>query len=137
MVPADWKHPVDDRGSFIPLFEPEQYAVDAEHYRLTKAVWNDVPGARAEYALKYDDRTVDAMIRYRDDGGSLETSRSANGNCSGWINPAPVREDYMPDWLPHQRTHFCLYECTTEGTPLSPVFATIEELEAWRKEEGE
>jgi hypothetical protein len=30
-----------------------------------------------------------------------------------------------------KRTHFSLYETTTEGTPLSPVFPSISELAQW------
>jgi hypothetical protein len=137
MVPPDWQHPTDADGNFIPLHKPEQFAEDAEHYRITVAAWNDVPGACEEYIQKYGPHMLSGMIEFRADGGDLETGPNSGGYSPGWINPEPVREYYMPQWLPHQRTHFCLYETVTEGTPVSPVFATIEELEAWREEEGE
>src|SRR4030042_1413111 len=43
----------------------------------------------------------------------------------------PREEDYMPDWKPEERTHFMMYEDTSEGTPISPAFATPEELARW------
>ena len=43
--------------------------------------------------------------------------------------PHPV--DYMPDWPESERTHYMMYECTTEGTPKSPAFETPEELARW------
>lgn len=43
----------------------------------------------------------------------------------------PDKENYMPDWPAEQRTHFMMYEDTSEGTPISPAFATPEELARW------
>lgn len=44
---------------------------------------------------------------------------------------APDADEYMPDWSDDQRTHFMMYEHTSEGTPISPAFATPEELARW------
>ncbi len=44
---------------------------------------------------------------------------------------APDRNDYMPNWTAEERTHYMMYEDTTEGTPISPAFATPEELARW------
>lgn len=44
----------------------------------------------------------------------------------------PVDQDeYMPDWPEAERTHLMMYENTSEGTPISPAFATPEELARW------
>jgi hypothetical protein len=48
----------------------------------------------------------------------------------------PREEDFMPDWPPSERTHVQMYEDTSEGTPISPVFATIEELARWLADTG-
>lgn len=42
----------------------------------------------------------------------------------------------MPDWPDAERTHFMMYECTTEGTPISPVFATAPDLAHWLADNG-
>jgi hypothetical protein len=39
--------------------------------------------------------------------------------------------DYMPDWPSSERTHFQMYETTSEGTPISPIFADVETLCRW------
>lgn len=44
---------------------------------------------------------------------------------------APDKANYMPDWPDDQRTHLMMYEDTSEGTPISPAFATPEELARW------
>lgn len=40
---------------------------------------------------------------------------------------------YMPDFssVPDDQMGVCMYETTSEGTPISPVFATCEELAHW------
>ena len=37
----------------------------------------------------------------------------------------------MPEWPEHEKTHFQMYENTTEGTPISPVMPTPEALARW------
>jgi hypothetical protein len=37
----------------------------------------------------------------------------------------------MPMWSQSECTHWQMYEEITEGTPISPVFATPEELARW------
>jgi len=37
----------------------------------------------------------------------------------------------MPDWPEGEATHYMMYEDTSEGTPISPAFATPEELAQW------
>lgn len=43
----------------------------------------------------------------------------------------PDLEEYMPLWTEAERTHFMMYECTSDGTPISPAFATPEGLARW------
>jgi len=49
--------------------------------------------------------------------------------------PTP-REEYMPDFPEGTATHYMMYETCTEGTPLSPAFATPEELAQWLTDNG-
>ncbi len=48
----------------------------------------------------------------------------------------PHRDDYMPNWPESERTHLMMYEDTSEGTPISPAFATPEELARWLTDNG-
>ena len=48
-----------------------------------------------------------------------------------WYGQAPDINDFMPDWPVVERTHYMMYEDTSEGTPISPAFATPEELARW------
>ncbi len=44
---------------------------------------------------------------------------------------APDINDYMPNWSDEEKTHYMMYETTSEGTPKSPAFKTPEELARW------
>lgn len=49
---------------------------------------------------------------------------------------APDMNDYMPQWTPEERTHYMMYEDTSEGTPISPAFSTPEALARWLADNG-
>ena len=95
MVPANWEHPKRGDGSYEPLYDGyeravEQFAKDIEKMGLAKALEEN-------------------------DGG-------------------PCYSDYMhPEG---ERTHYMMYEDTSEGTPISPAFATPEELAQWLADNG-
>ena len=48
-----------------------------------------------------------------------------------WFGGGPLKDEYMPDWPEEERTHYQMYEITSEGTPISPVMETPEELARW------
>jgi hypothetical protein len=55
---------------------------------------------------------------------------------AGDIPSKPLPEHYMPSWPESERTHFMMYEDTSEGTPISPAFATAEQLARWLADTG-
>ncbi len=107
-VPPDWQHPKSDGrrgGEYKPLF----YGA----------------GGRFEKRAR----------QWLDD--CAEWERGENPNCANneglffwdWDGMPPSAEDWMLIGVPNEQcTHFMLYEDTTEGTPLSPAFATLEEV---------
>lgn len=48
----------------------------------------------------------------------------------------PDPEFHMPEWDASERTHYQMYETTSEGTPISPVFADVESLARWLADTG-
>lgn len=120
MVPADWQHPkettFDHRtGQFVerykPLFAPG-WAERAKEWDEEREKWErgEYPGytAEANKGIPYDQ----------------------------YAGRRPCSEDYMTDWPAEQRTHYMMYENTSEGTPISPAFATPEELARWLADNG-
>ena len=53
-----------------------------------------------------------------------------------WYGEKPEIEDYMPQWTEKEKTHIQMYEDTSEGTPISPVFDNAEEMAKWLADNG-
>ena len=113
-VPKDWQHPKDDRGRYIPMFD-SSYAAAAAEWEEEYAQW--CKGFVRAYgkAEKWEPRDPQyASMRFEE-----------------WHGRRPTPGDYMPDWPESERTHLQMYEDTSEGTPISPVMETAEELARW------
>lgn len=122
MVPADWQHPryADDyyrenlRGKYVPLYASGFASRDAEWAEGWQK-WQE--GLCENYGGDEKWAPIEAeykAMRYTDYAGS---------------RPSP--DEFMPDWPVDQCTHYMMYEDTSEGTPISPAFATPEELAQW------
>lgn len=114
-VPADWQHPkhtVPTPGGWVkrykPLFAGDDYQRRVDEWDEECAKWK--AGWRPDYC---DDPESRAMCYEQ------------------WEGQRPHRDDYMPNWPEHERTHLMMYESTSEGTPISPAFETPEELAQW------
>jgi hypothetical protein len=55
------------------------------------------------------------------------------GLRDGWLKDEPPNYgmDIMPQWPAAERTHWQMYEDTSEGTPISPVMESPEKLARW------
>src|SRR3990167_4438568 len=71
--------------------------------------------------------------RYEPRRKDLEENLAADGLKAAidWCGNPPDINDYMPNWPESEKTHLMMYEDTSEGTPISPAFATPEELARW------
>lgn len=60
------------------------------------------------------------------------------GLADGWLSGGAPHYNIgvMPDWPDADRTHFQMYETCTEGTPISPVMASAEDLARWLADSG-
>lgn len=117
MVPANWQHP-----------------------KISKPNWGT--GMMEEsYQPMYDMSFADAMNEWYAAWQAWERGERPEGSeiCANywdWDGGPPDPAYYMPQWLREQRTHYMMYEDTSEGTPISPAFATPEELARWLVDNG-
>jgi hypothetical protein len=113
-VPPGWQHPKNDgphgNGRYIPLFHDYEKAV---------AEWDD--GRDRWLAGTYRDQKPDAP-----------RTEAAFAAYSG---ARPVKGDYAA-YTAEEATHYQVYETVSEGTPVSPVFATTAELADWLVTQG-
>jgi len=124
MVRADWQHPKypdghSFAGRYVPLYEGGRYAERAAEWDEEFAQWQ--AGFKRSYG-------TDQKWEARDAGDNMRFSE--------WGGERPSPDDYMPDWPEAERTHLMMYEDTSEGTPISPAFATPEELARWLADNG-
>jgi len=110
MVPPDWQHPQKPDGGYLALHDG--FAEDVSRWDEECAKWDR--GEFPDYAEQESRKLTYAQ----------------------WNGERPQQEDYMPDFVPGSATHYMMYETCTEGTPISPAFATPEELAHWLADNG-
>jgi hypothetical protein len=112
-VPADWQHPKRSNGRYVPLL--------GGSYSAEVARW-DHEAEQWEKGFRLDWST---------DNEFIPKTADHRGTYAEWSGPRPVESEYMPDWTDAERTHFQMYQTTSEGTPISPVMESPEELARW------
>ncbi len=112
-VPPAWEHPRDARGAYLPLFDSD--------YESARRDWLDQEAA-------WKGGTHPAQARYED--ASQCSFREWHGD------PPDPRFYRTPAWTEAEVSGYQLYETISEGTPLSPVFASRAELGAWLAQAG-
>jgi hypothetical protein len=59
-----------------------------------------------------------------------------------WEHPKDEKGHYKPLfdrihlWKKGEATHYQIYEDVSEGTPVSPIFASLDEMKTWLLEQG-
>lgn len=89
----------------------------------------------------YDQSYQDAVAEWK--GGYAAWERGERPkHCESteeywdYAGSPPDSEYYRPHWTDAERTHYQMYETCSEGTPISPVFATPEEVARWCADNG-
>ena len=103
-VPPNWEHPQDPKGHFIPLFD-RLYEDDLELWQQNNQLW--ATGQHPDQ-LQYPEAT--ATCTYSD-----------------WAGKEPDPTRYRPPFQV-KPSSYQIYETITEGTPVSPVFETTQQL---------
>lgn len=111
MVPPNWEHPKDERGRLRPMFD--------KAYEDAAAEWVD------EF-LKW--HVAKEYPSYADAEDQRLFYWEWNGN--------PPDKAYYRPWKT-EATWFQVWETASEGTPVSPPFATKDELIAYLADHGD
>lgn len=116
-VPAGWDHPKDDRGRYIPLRDGLKFRERVRAWEEGAAKWRE--GLQA---------TCDARL------WEPIPAKYRGLTYAEYEGPRPDPDEYTPSWPPSQCTHWQMYEEVSEGTPVSPVFGSADELARWMAE---
>ncbi len=104
-VPKNWNHPKDENKTYIPLI--------GRPFKKELARFN-------EHKKKWDEGFMES---FTERGVWVSNNEYASKSYEQWDGEKPAKKDYMPEWPEADKTHIQLYESTTEGTPISPVFS--------------
>lgn len=115
MVPPDWKHP---KGKTL-----------STDFSKGLAEWEDG-------FSHWQKGEVEDYSKYPEKSWKLKSEDTDSETFEEWYGEKPVAGDYMPEWQPEVATHFMMYETCSEGSPISPAFATPEELARWLEDNG-
>lgn len=121
MVPSDWKHPKDQKGNYIPLLKGP-FSICLAEWCEEAAHWEK--GEVLDYSTWPKSRTFKPR-------GSTDSE-----TYEDYAGARPVQSDYMPEWPEGTATMLCMYEDTSEGTPISPALPTPEKLARWLTDNG-
>ena len=118
-VPAGWQHPKDASDRYVPLLDGQSVLDGQRQWDAGWLKWQE--GLIESYSAEAAD---DVWGPHNEDWSSQDAYRE-------WAGTRPEQTEVMPAWPAEQCTHVMMYETTTEGTPISPAFATPEELARW------
>jgi len=106
-VSANWQHPKNEIGRYIPLLKGD-FLLQLKEWEEENEQWKK--GFRSDFNGGWKPKELDEL----------------NFSFEEWDVEKPVKEDYMPNWKEEELTHIQLYENTSEGTPISPIFLESE-----------
>lgn len=113
-VPKGWEHPRYTEGpragQYMPLYDKD-FETAAGEWKDEFLKWE--AGERPDYC----------------------TDESRDLQYWEWDGGPPDRAYYRPKWT-EAPTCYQVYQTVSEGTPVSPVFETLEELVQWLVDQG-
>ena len=112
-VSKNWEHPKND-GNLKPLLG----------YSFTEELkdWNEGNEQwKKGFRESWDDKNP----------WKPKTKDQEEMTYEEWAGEKPKAEYFMPEWKEEEKTHIQMYEDTSEGTPISPVFSNAEDLAHW------
>lgn len=122
MVPANWEHPK----------YPNDYYRDHLRGRYVGLHKYNFKESFGEWMEGFEKWSQGLHESYGDGPKWTPIPDEYKGmRYSEYAGSCPSPDDYMPDWPESERTHYMMYEDTSEGTPISPAFATPEDLAQW------
>lgn len=124
MVPANWEHPQKEEYNFrTGLYEKRYKPMRDSTFVERMDEWI------AEYTLWKQGQHPDQLNGRASDYGYTEYTE--------WAGGPPDPDEYRPAWSPEEMTWVQVYETVSEGTPVTPPFATREELVEYLVENGD
>lgn len=128
-VPPNWEHPKKEHYNVMTRQAEERYQPLYDR---------DFEGQMREWLDDLDKWLKGEFNRVRAEPPDLNYSiDEPYRSFVNWGGNAPDPEYYRPKWSEEEATWFQAYETVSEGTPVSPPFATTEELAQYLAANGD
>ena len=128
-VPKDWEHPQHERCPHLGgINGHNEYRKPGEYIygKCFRPLYDaDYETTRKEW--------IDGLAAWLN--GTHEDFQAELDYWEYYGNP-PDREDYRPAWTEEEAIYYQIYETVSEGTPVSPVFESLEILSNWLIAQG-
>lgn len=118
-VPPNWEHPRDDKGHYEVMYETS--------YKDAVAEWIN------NHQLWLEGKHPDQLDEKPED----DYKPSKHKYYAQWDGDCPEVKYYNTYYTKEEATWYQMYETVSEGTPVSPPFATKEELAQYLAENGD
>jgi hypothetical protein len=148
-VPPNWKHPEEWRWQTVTPWVVGHYDLALDELECLNRIrgvgpfWQEVK--LRSFVPMFDESIEEAQDEwdaYRVDHTEEETT-DRHGRRPDAHAPRGYDEEtghgpevYRPNWTDAERTAYQVYETVSEGTPVSSVFPTVDDLRAWLIEQG-
>lgn len=119
-VPPNWQHPLEEH------YDPSRRVTEMQYKPMrdkpVSAAWRRWQDEYAKWLAGGHDRVI---AEY---GAENYPKNEPYRAFCEWYGKPPDPEYYRPDWDEATMTWWQVYETVSEGTPVTPPFATPEEL---------
>ena len=97
--------------------------------------WEHPRDDKGNYVPLFDGTHAEALREWQEGYDAWQTDPQSDCLFEEWEGPAPSPFDYHPEWS-RDPSCYQIYETVTEGTPVSPVFVSLNEMDTWLIEQG-
>ena len=107
----------------------------AREIRRVAPDWEHPKDSDGYYKPLYDETFASASQEWQEGYAAWQIEPQADCPFEEWDGPAPDPEYYRPEWT-REPSCYQVYETVSEGTPVSPVFVSLNEMDTWLVEQG-
>lgn len=137
-VPVDFVHPTSEYGHPQPMFDRTAAAADAE-WEVERQEFLAGPEALEVWTQKEIDELIASHPHHAEEFSVTKAGDLKYPSVEEYIGSRPSDNAayYQPEgWPPEEARGWVVYETVSEGSPVTPCFATAKELILHLAEEG-
>lgn len=97
--------------------------------------WEHPKDDKGNYIPLFDETYIEALREYEKECLAWQDEPQDGYSFEEWHGARPSPDGYRPEWT-EKATYYQIYETVTEGTPVSRVFTSLDEMRTWLVTQG-